>query len=361
MTEGRFILLSFDMEKYNKASKNYLGIILEAALLILIFKLAMVVNMSNYKLVWEFDRADIKQEYLASVDITSGRNPYNKILDGDLLINRKYTTLFPLYYYFLALIIYYSNYVFEAFMGNYRLVLFFFEAISFLFIYLYFRRVNLKLLGILAASFFILNRWTIDLMADAKQDIVAIAFIVVSLYFFKTKIKLSYLLYGISLGIKHLGIFILPVYFTPIIYKTRSLKMFLLDLSLIISPILVPSIPFLLDNLKSFVFSIVFSITRKPATTSVPFGYDKVLVFYNVGVKNNKVIYYLVPRIPLVIFSSINLILLFLKKVPVNFYVSSSIFIFIAFNPVLFDQYLTWVTPFFFFAIADYTSEKVKS
>ncbi len=344
------------MRKFFETFRLNLGInrilLIEITLLILVIFLASVVRTANYKQTWEFERSDLFYEYSSSIETGAGYNPYKKILDGDLLINRKYATLFPLYYFFLFGITIYSNFNFEKFLFNYREILFIAQIIGAFFIYLIFRRENKKFVGFIAATFFIFNRWSINVLSDGKQDFLALAFLLGSLYFFRSRSKISYFLYGISLGMKHLGIFILPLYLVPLFFEKKLKKESIINLALLGAPILIPSVYYMFDNFKSFAYSMAFSFTRKSATTSIPSGYEKLLILYNVGVKNNTVFFYMIPRLPLVIFYFLNVAGLFFKKLTPSQYLLGTFFIFVAFNPVLFDQYITWITPFVFMSFA---------
>ena len=211
------------------------------------------------------------------------------------------------------------------------------------------------MLGFVAGAFLVLNRWSIASVSSSKQDFIAIAFIMASFYFFEKKPKVAYLLYGFSLGIKHLGIFFAPIYLLPLITGERKFKEFLSDLALIAIPILIPSIPFMIDDIKSFFMSIMFSFTRTPESdTGILYGYQKLLTLYNTQTYNNVSTFTLMlPRLPLVVFSLLNVFLFFTKRIGKFYYVLFAIVIFISFNPVYFDQYLLWMTPFVFYSIVD--------
>jgi hypothetical protein len=332
---------------------------LEILIAILVIFVANTVRMSNYKQTWEFEKSDLFYEYSSGIETGAGYNPYKKILDGDLLINRKYATLFPLYYLFLFAVTIYSNFSFEKFLVNYRELLFGAQLVAALFIYLIFRRENKRIAGVTASLFFIFNRWSINVLSDGKQDFFALAFLMGSLYFFKSKRYLSFLLYGFSLGIKHLGIFIAPFYLLPVIQKKKIQKSDLYCYALLLIPTLLPSIYYIFDNAKSFIYSMAFSFTRKSATTSIPSGYEKLLILYDIGVKNNTVFFYIVPRLPLVISYLLSFASLFFKKITGSQYLLLTYFFFVSFNPVLFDQYITWITPFVLFPLIDIEGNKV--
>jgi hypothetical protein len=291
---------------------------------------------------------DIGFEYRQAMELGKGTNPYTRILSGNLLENNKYATLFPLYYYFLLVIGTISNQNFSTFITNYRIVIQLFEYSAFMFLYLRFREKNQKALGLFAASFLLLNRWTILSVSTLKQDIVAITFLLASLYYLDRKLRFSYLLYGVSLGIKHLGIFIMPLYLLSAITRKRRLKDAVLDFMLLFTPVVLPSIPFLIGNFKAFYLSMVFSITRKPVSSCgiSPTGYEKLLVNYkNLG--NTVAMFFLtLPRLPLIAFTLSNVVLFFTKRISLKAYLMATYIIFAALNPVYFDQYIMWIIPF---------------
>ncbi|MEK7595146.1 MAG: hypothetical protein AAB443_00940 [Patescibacteria group bacterium] len=346
------------LKSFIRDKRKVFSLTLEVLVFVLISYFFGIVTKANYKEAWEFETSDMFHEFQQANDVRAGLNPYKRILSGDLLINKKYATLFPLYYYFLTFVGSFSNYNFEIFIDHIRTVLFWSALLGSAFLYIFFRQKNMKVLGFLAVVLFLFNRWSINTLSDSKQDFIAIAFLIVSLHFFNSKQKLAYLFYGLSLGIKHLGIFVFPLFLTPFIYKEQKPKKFFLSLLFLFLPVLIPALPFLLNDYKAFLFSMLFSFTRKPATTSIPFGYENLLILYNIGVKNNKVIYYLIPRIPLLFSMLLNIYLLFTKRIPVYFYPVVSLFLFISFNPVLFDQYLTWVTPLLLMGVVEVSAVK---
>jgi hypothetical protein len=322
----------------------------------LLFYVVRIVNKANYTPTNWGNKPDIYYEYNAAVEIGNGQNPYKRILEGNMVWNKKYATLFPLYYYFLLGIITFSKHIFIDFYHNYGKVLFLFEFVAFLFTYLQFARYNKKFLGFLAGAFLVLNRWTIASVSSSKQDLIAIAILLSSFYFLKNKPRLSYFLFGLSLGIKHIGIFFSPIYLIPLILKKREFKEFCIDILFISLPLIVPSLPFIFDNLKSFLLSLSFSFTRAPESdTGVLYGYQKLLTLYNTENYNNlSALTLLLPRLPLVLFSLINVYMLFTQKIGKFSYVLFAIIIFVSFNPVYFDQYLLWLTPFIFYTSVDH-------
>jgi len=352
--KGRVCGLS---EKFIKMSrKDKLLFLLQIVAIVTLFYFVRIVNKANYSPTNWGNKPDIYYEYNAAVDIGNGVNPYNKVLEGNMVWNKKFATLFPLYYYFLLGIVTLSKSVFIDFYHNFGKVLFLFEFISFLFVYLQFARYNKKLLGFAAGAFLVLNRWTISSISGSKQDFIAIAILLASFYFLEKKPRLAYLLYGFSLGIKHLGIFFSPIFLLPLILKERKIKDFAIDILVMSLPILIPSLPFIFDNLRSFFLSIAFSFTRAPESDNgILYGYQKLLTLYNTqNYDNLSTFTLLLPRLPLVLFSLLNIFMLFTRRIGKFSYVLFAILIFISFNPVYFDQYLLWMTPFILYSGADY-------
>lgn len=342
--------------------KDKASLLLQIVAVIMLFYVVRLVNKANYSATNWGNKPDIYYEYNAAVDIGNGVNPYNKVLEGNMVWNKKYATLFPLYYYFLLGIVTFSKGVFIDFYHNFGKVLYLFEFISFIFIYLQFARYGKKTLGFAAGAFLVLNRWTIASVSGSKQDFIAIAILLASFYFFEKRPRSSYLLYGFSLGIKHLGIFFSPIYLLPLILKKRKAKDFWIDILVMSLPIIIPSLPFIFDNFRSFFLSIAFSFTRAPESDNgILYGYQNLLTLYNTqNYANLSTFTLLLPRLPLVLFSLLNVYMLFTQKIGKFTYVLFAILIFISFNPVYFDQYLLWMTPFILYSGSDYFGKEDK-
>lgn len=331
-----------------------IGLLLEAIVFVSIAAFIIYTHQMNIRAVGS--RSDIGIEFRTAVDIRRGINPYARISETDLLLNKKFATLLPTYYDMLLLIAHVSDYNQDAYLNNFRLVLYASQIIGALFLYLMFRRKNHRILGFLAVGFFLLNRWSIDATADLKQDSIAIMFLLSSLYYFGGKPRLGYFLYGLSLAIKQIGIFAFPVFLLPFLYRKKPIKELLFDFSYVLIPTLMPALPFLADSFKGFVLSMLFSTTRAPVTNStVSFGYERVLIKYNpTGIGFLTPLFYLLPRIILISMYLGTMFLMFTKKLRPSFFLFAAFLIFATFNPVVFDQYLVWAAPFVFYAVVDY-------
>lgn len=337
--------------------KEHKFIFVEILVLILVINLAGYLNKSNRLDIWEFDGSDTQFEVLAARQINNGGNPYKEILDKDLLNNDKYATLLPLYYQYLGLLDRVAQGNFEEIMDIHRDVLFIAQIVGAIAIYLIFKREDKPFVGIVAGTFWIFNRWTLANVMYAKQDIIAIAAMLVSLYFFTNKKTWGYylaaLFFGISLGIKHIGVFISPIFLLPIVYKKLKFREILVYAFLLLIPTFLIGLPIILDSVLGFFYSIMFSFTRAPNHTGDGKYVYHSLVLYEVGVKNNNIIYYVLPRLPLVIFTFSSTILMLLKKIPIFAYCLIGVFVFVALNPTLLEQYFTWIAPLVFLTMIE--------
>lgn len=330
--------------------KNLIEILLLAILLVL-----------SHKVVFSIDRdadfyyktEDIYYEYDAAKQIQKGENPYLRILDSDMLENDKYATQLPHYYNFLAIIREKSNDNFSGFIENFRFMLFVAQVFGGLFIYLIFRKQNQKLIGLCGAVLYMFNVWTLNSMIYLKQDVLAISLLIVSFYFLNSKkySPISYLLYGLSLGIKYIGVFALPIYIVPYLMGKVSLKKFSLNLFLLFFIIIIPTTPYLIEDFNSFSRSMIFSLTRSPVESEIPYGYNDLLVESPDSYRDNAILDKLTPRIPLFTAMLITIVLFLTKRIKQGTYLFLSLLVFAIFNPIIFPQYITWIAPFALFPL----------
>jgi hypothetical protein len=315
-----------------------------------IFLITIIVNATNYVSPANLQQSDIHYEWSQAVELSKGINPYAQVLSGNLLQNNKYATLFPLYYYFLLGFAALTHCSFAGFAPLYWSALQIFEFVAFLFIYLPFRKY--KAVGLVGGAFFMLNRWTLLDVSMLKQDVISVALLLAALYFIDKKTRLAFFLYGLSLGIKHLGILILPIFLLPMLNSKRSALDRLLDAGALLAPILLPAIPFLLQNPKALVTSIFFSATRAGQTsvsTVSNTGFENLLVHYKLLSQTTpglNLILLLLPRLPVVLFICAAIILFITKKITQPQYILFTVISFLALNPVYFDQYFVWLIPF---------------
>lgn len=328
--------------------------VLEILVLVGICYFALVTYTSNIHPVTSGN--DIGVEFKTAISIAKGVNPYARITVDDLLVNQKFATLLPTYYYFLLTIAHFTDYVQDDYFEMFRLVIYSAQILGAIFLFKLFKSRGYSALGLIAVSFFLLNRWVIDNVSDLKQDSISLALLLMALYFFDKRTKLSFLIYGFSVAIKQISIFALPIFLITLYQKKLSLKQILVTTAPFLIPTLLPALPFLLADFSSFFYSMIFSLTRAPATnSSIAFGYDKILVVFNpTSYGFLTPLFYLLPRIILFVLLLNIYIQTVLTKFKMSFAIFASFFVFAVFNPVVYDQYMVWVMPFVFYSLADH-------
>ncbi|ESA33172.1 hypothetical protein N836_22535 [Leptolyngbya sp. Heron Island J] len=211
----------------------------------------------------ELQGHDMYYIWLEGKRILAGENPYARILAGNLRENDKYATYFPIAYLLSAL-------VQKLGFLEYRDWLYFWRPLSLLchmgivgLTLQYFQKRGVLLLGIAASTVILLGRWSIYIVRVHHLEFAAIVFLVFSLALLSKKTPLALLLFSISLGIKQIAVFLLPLYLVYLWKKRdRYAKNCLIGLLIIVSVPLVTSLPFILWNAEGFFKSVLFSATR---------------------------------------------------------------------------------------------------
>lgn len=211
----------------------------------------------------ELQGHDMYYIWLEGKRILAGENPYARILAGNLRENDKYATYFPIAYLLSAL-------VQKLGFLDYRDWLYFWRPISFIchmgivgLTLRYFQRQGLLLMGTAAAAIIVLGRWSIYIIRVHHLEFAAIFFLVFSLVLLKEKTKLALLMFSISLGIKQIAIFALPLYLIWLWkHRTKPFQELIVGFVIILSVPLLTSIPFLIWNAEGFFKSVLFSATR---------------------------------------------------------------------------------------------------
>lgn len=321
--------------------------------LLLVFLAHKVVFSIDKATDFYFKKEDIYYEYAAAKQMQEGENPYVRILEGDMLANDKYATQLPHYYRTIQLIRNYSEDNFSGFIESFRFVLYCAQVTGGIFIYQIFKREKKHLLGIAASVFFVFNVWTLSSIIYLKQDLIAICLLIMAFYFLDNKKYnfLSYILYGFSLGMKYIGVFAFPIFILTSIKNKQDTKKLLINLMLMLTVLVAPSVKFMYEDFSSFSKSIMFSVTRSPSSSDIPFGYSGLLVEKPETYRDAAVFDKLLPRLPLAISILVVLVLLFSKKIDKPTYLFLSLLVFSIFNPVIFPQYITWIPPFALFPL----------
>ena len=309
-------------------------------LLVLIF-----VGLLIHIKFWSIPSDSLKHEdiyyiWLEGKRIITGENPYTIVLASDMRVNDKYATYFPVAYLFSALVQKLGFPEFRDWLYLWRPISFAFHIGIVALTLRYFQKRGLRILGFVASIIILLSRWSLYVASVHHLEFAAIFFFLLSLILLKEKTKLSLLMFSISLGIKQIAIFLLPLY---LIYlwkngaKSRRKKNLVVGFLIILSIPLLTSFPFLMWNAEGFFKSVLFSATRlgmshigNAPSVDVVFSQEFTWI---VGLKAKLLMLFLMGMIYLSFF-----------KEKVSMFVSCTMImmVFVYFNSVLFLQYFLW-------------------
>ncbi|MBW4462011.1 MAG: hypothetical protein KME47_17490 [Nodosilinea sp. WJT8-NPBG4] len=283
---------------------------------------------------------DIYYIWLEGKRIIAGENPYARVLASDMRDNDKYATYFPLAYLLSALVQKLGFPKFLDWLYLWRPLSFSFHLGIVALALRYFYARGLWLLGFASATVLLLGRWSVYITRVHHLEFAAVFFLLLSLVLLTEKPRLSLLAFSISLGIKQIAIFLLPlylIYFSANGTKGRRIQEVGLGFLIILSVPILTSLPFLLWNGEGFLKSILFSATR--AGSSHIEGAPSLDVIFSqnlpwlVGLKAK-----------LLMLLLMGLIYLSFWKERITILASSALImmVFLYFNSVLFLQYFLW-------------------
>jgi len=315
------------------------SLFIEPHLTWLVTILAVVVAMIAIRVnlrFWSLDTvgSDTYYSWVEGRRILDGQNPYERILHGDMDENKKYSTYFPLFYELSAFVQKLGIRPYQSWIDFWR---YFFMAGNIatglaLCAIIYSKRT--WSLALLALPFWYFNRWTLHSSATVALDFIPIFLLILSLGLFEIHRKASFILFGFSLAIKQIAIFLAPLYLIWEYRQTRSWKSTLLAGVWIAIVPLLTSLPFLFWNAEGFIKSVAFSATR---TALNHFGAESIDVIFNVSG--------LMARIPFLIMLFGAYFVSWQKSVGRYGAAMLVMGIFLAFNSVLFTHYPTWLMP----------------
>jgi hypothetical protein len=301
-------------------------------IVLVIAYLALRINMR----FWPLDTVgtDTYYSWVEGRRILDGRNPYERILKGNMQENEKYATYFPLFYEASTLVQLAGYRQYHAWISFFRYTFLVCNLAIGLTLFLLTFSKRTWALSLLAVLFWYFNRWTLSASSSVALDFIPIFLMVLSLGLFDRYRKTSLLLFSFSLAFKQIAILIAPLYLIWEYQQSRSIKNVTVAGLWIASVPVLSSIPFLYWNAEGFIKSLAFSATRDAETQ---FGSDSIDVVVAVSG--------LVARIP---FLAILIGAYFAAwQKAIGHYGAAMLVMaaFIGFNPVLFTQYLAWLMP----------------
>ena len=297
----------------------------------------------------ELQGHDMYYIWLEGKRIIAGENPYARVLAGNLRENDKYATYFPIAYLLSAL-------VQKLGFLDYRDWLYFWRPLSFTFhmgivglTLKYFQRRGLLILGAAASTIVLLGRWSIYIVRVHHLEFAAIFFLVFSLVLLKEKTRLALLMFSISLGIKQIAIFALPIYLIWLWkHRTGPFKDLIIGVLLIFSIPTLTSLPFLMWNAEGFFKSVLFSATRLGAnhingapSIDVMFSPDYPWL---IGLR---------AKLPMLVLMGLFYLSFLTERVGIFLATTMTMMTFLYFNSVLFLQYFVWPLSLLPFALVE--------
>lgn len=307
--------------------------------------LLMVAGLLMHISFWFTPASDLMGEdiyyiWLEGKRIIVGENPYARVLASNMRANDKYATYFPLAYLASALL---QKFGFREFLDW----LYLWRPLSFLFhlgivalVLKFFYARGLWLFGFVAAGILLLGRWSIYVTRVHHLEFAAVFFLLLSLLLLKDRVRWALLAFSLSLGIKQVAIFLLPLYLVYL-WKTASeakrIKEAGMGLLIILSVPVLTSLPFLVWDAEGFVKSILFSATRAGSShieaapsLDVLFSQN---VLWVVGLK---------AKLPMLLLMGLIYLSFLREKASILACSALVMMVFLYFNSVLFLQYFLW-------------------
>ena len=311
---------------------QYLALALLAAMLVFSRDVFWRVRLAE-----PIEAEDIYYSYVEGGRILNGTNPYERILSGDMRENEKYATYFPLFYELSALSQRMGLDEFGPWLSFWRRAFLLFNWGVACLLYYALARKHSQRAGLFAAAFWLFNRWNLAVISIAHLDYLPIFFLCLSLILFPRHKLSSHLSLGISLGLKQVAIFIVPLYLVWAALSAGKswLKETLKAGAWIAAIPFAASLPFLIWNAEGFIKSILFSVTRWGVSHFVSaLSLDDWMEWQGIP-----------ARLPMFLLFFLVYLLAYLK--PGGRYAAAFLVmaIFIGFNSVLFIQYLLWIMP----------------
>ncbi len=286
--------------------------------------------------LWDYPRYEIDMVYLYQDGnrILNGENPYSRILQSDMRENKKYTTFFPAFIElsYLSQKLRYNYY--EAWLYFWQRVLLVVNSCITGLIFFIFSKKKTLGLAVFFSLLWALNRWTLYMVQVRDIGFIAIFFLLLSFLLLPKHRWLALLSFSLSLAIKQIAIFLLPLYLIHIYHASPSKKwkQVILAMAVIISIPLITSLPFIVWDVKGLALSIIFSATRDQ-WQHLPTAYSFDMLMHLSGFP---------ARIPMLFLMLVLFTVAWKKKI--KFYLASMLVMatFVCFNSILFNQYMPW-------------------
>lgn len=323
-------------------------------LLLAILTSGVLVNLR----IWDYPsprQEDIYYTYLDGQRLIQGENPYARILSGDMRVNEKYSTYFPIFYGLSGLVQRLGLEDFSDWLAFWRVIFMLFNLSIALLLFWVIGgaptatnertdRGRWVALAAFSALFWLFNRWTLHVSRTADIDFIPLFLLLLSLYLFPRHRIISFLLLGLSLGVKQMGIFLVPLY---LIWTWQGggehrFRAVITAVFWIAAIPLIAALPFLAWNSEGFIRSIAFSATRDPSVAFEVYSLDTLLGIFGLRGK-----LFMLALLALLYWAA--------GKEKIGAYTAALLVmgVFVFFNSVMFTSYLIWLVPLMTLAAVD--------
>lgn len=321
--------------------ENKRRLALLSLLMIMAFAIFVHTRLWIYNTAKPGQEEDIYYIWTEGKRLLLAQNPYERTLSGNMRENHKYATYFPLFYVLAYLTQLFGLRDYSAWLYFWRHIFLLFNMGITLVIFYALYQKKLIVIAIFSVALWLFNRWTLYVTTVAQIDFLPIFFLILSLMIFQKYKWWSLLLYSLSLALKQIAIFLMPLYLIWIWQSANRdrVKQVLIAAAVIISIPFITSLPFLFWNANGLLKSILFSATRKSVTHFNAPSLDACIELYLpsfVGIK---------AKLPMLLLMT--LIYLATVQRQIGIYIGSllTMIVFIDFNSVLFIQYMCWIVP----------------
>lgn len=278
---------------------------------------------------------DIQYYWHRGSIIAHGGNPYECVLD-DSCISHKNPGHFPLFYWLSALSQKMGLKDFGDWISFWRpvLLLFWLGTAALLFVTLY--RRQQYFLAFFGALFWLFNRWSLYVAEVGQIGFISIFFLTLSLLLLPKRFWLAVVVFSVSLAIKQVGIFIVPLYLVYAWHRfpNQRIRQLCITCLVIASVPVITLLPFILDSPRGVFMGLFFSVVRTSADLGAPSFNSLLEIPGAIGI------------MPMLLLMGLVYLAAWRERLSIMSATLLTFFVFLGFNSVLFNQYFPWALPF---------------
>lgn len=322
--------------------KDRLPTILILNLILLFFGIATSVHFASYS--HDLRQDDIYYLWQEGQRLVRGENPYENILvDQGRDQDRGHAIYFPLFYLLSAATQRAGFADFASWIGFWRPVFLLFNLGIGLLLFNKLFLSKKPVVALFAVFFWLLNRYTLHGYQAAYMDFLPLFFLVTSFIVFPKNHWLASFLFSLSLALKQLGIFLVPLYLTWIwnLHQRNQVTRTVLAGLLVASLPTLLSLPFVALYPTAFSQSILYSVNRGA------YYFGTISLDGQLGWSG------WLGKLPMLLLMALVYLGSWRREISRFFGAFLVMLTFVNFNAVLFIQHLCWVFPFGLLALTE--------